>query len=63
MADRCERGPLDILKETLDGPQEQQPTSVLSFILQMREKIERATKLVHDNPNTREADPGDERGS
>lgn len=40
-------GPLDVLRETWEGPQEKRPVSMLSYVLQMRERMEDATKLVH----------------
>uniref|UniRef100_A0A3Q1GC55 Gypsy retrotransposon integrase-like protein 1 n=1 Tax=Acanthochromis polyacanthus TaxID=80966 RepID=A0A3Q1GC55_9TELE len=39
------RGPLDVLQETWVGSQEKR-TSVLTYVLQMREKMEQTTRLV-----------------
>ncbi|KAI3366502.1 hypothetical protein L3Q82_000474 [Scortum barcoo] len=42
------RGPLDVLQESWVGSQEKR-TSVLAFVLQMRERMEQTTKLVRRN--------------
>ncbi len=42
------RGPLDVLQESWVGSQEKK-TSILTFVLQMRERMEQATKLVREN--------------
>lgn len=42
------RGPLDVQQEAWEGSQEKK-TSVLAFVLQMRERIVQATKLVRKN--------------
>ncbi|KAI3374507.1 hypothetical protein L3Q82_006322 [Scortum barcoo] len=42
------RGPLDVLEESWVGSQEKR-TSVLAFVLQMRERMEQTTKLVRRN--------------
>ncbi|XP_041945156.1 uncharacterized protein LOC121707019 [Alosa sapidissima] len=43
------RGPLDLLKEAWEGPKAPQTNSILSHVLQMREKMEEMTELVRNN--------------
>ena len=43
------RGPLDLLKEAWEGPKAPHTNSILSHVLQMREKMEEMTELVRSN--------------
>ncbi len=43
------RGPLDVLRDAWEQPSDPQPVPVLQYVLQMREKMDKMAKLVHDN--------------
>lgn len=42
-------GPLNILRDAWEQCSGAQPVPVLHYVLQMREKMEKMAKLVHDN--------------
>lgn len=43
------RGPLDVLKEAWEGPAPDQRCSELSYVLKMRDKLEKFKELANDN--------------
>lgn len=43
------RGPLDVLRETWEGPATPQTRSVLAHVLQMRDKMEEMAEMVREN--------------
>lgn len=43
------RGPLEVLRDAWDPASDPQPVPVLHYVLQMREKMEQLSQLVHQN--------------
>lgn len=43
------RGPLDVLREAWEKPKPSEPTSILGYVMRMRNKMEEISVLVHQN--------------
>lgn len=49
------RGPLDVMKEALEGQQPQQGMNILSYVIKMRDKMESLTEQVQENMKVAQA--------